>query len=166
MHPRPIVLQWRPRNGRPVPSAYVLRWWHVDKAARLSRVVRLLGLPRCAGRAVKLQMDVRGRSASAYENTRQIVGARNFNTWEEIKMTNTAYAVTADELRQFIERVERLDAEKRDIADQVKDVMAEAKARGYDAGIIRKIVAIRKRAADDVAEENAVMEVYLSALGM
>lgn len=81
-------------------------------------------------------------------------------------MTNTAYAVTADELRQFIERVERLDAEKRDIADQVKDVMAEAKARGYDAGIIRKIVAIRKRAADDVAEENAVMEVYLSALGM
>jgi len=81
-------------------------------------------------------------------------------------MTNTAYAVTADELRQFIERVERLGAEKRDIADQVKDVMAEAKGRGYDAGIIRKIVAIRKRAADDVAEENAVMEVYLSALGM
>jgi len=81
-------------------------------------------------------------------------------------MTDATYAVTADELRQFIERVERLDAEKRDIADQVKDVMAEAKARGYDAGIIRKIVAIRKRAADDVAEENAVMEVYLSALGM
>ena len=81
-------------------------------------------------------------------------------------MTDATYAVTADELRQFIERVERLDAEKRDIADQVKDVMAEAKARGYDAGIIRKIVAIRKRAANDVAEENAVMEVYLSALGM
>jgi len=81
-------------------------------------------------------------------------------------MIDATYAVTADELRQFIERVERLGAEKRDIADQVKDVMAEAKGRGYDAGIIRKIVAIRKRAADDVAEENAVMEVYLSALGM
>ena len=74
--------------------------------------------------------------------------------------------VTADELRQFIERIERLDAEKRDIADQQKEVMAEAKARGYDTKIMRKLVALRKRDSDDIAEEEAVLEMYKEALGM
>ena len=75
-------------------------------------------------------------------------------------------AVTAAELRQFIEQYEHLEAEKKDIADQQKEVMAEAKGRGYDAKIIRKIIAIRKRNKDDIAEEEAVMEVYMNALGM
>ena len=74
--------------------------------------------------------------------------------------------VTAAELRQFIERYEHLEVEKKDIADQQKEVMAEAKGRGYDAKIIRKIIAIRKRNKDDIAEEEAVMEVYMNALGM
>ena len=74
--------------------------------------------------------------------------------------------VTADELRSFIERVERLAAEKADIADQIKEVMAEAKGRGYDPKVIRKIVAMRKRDRDDLANEEAVTELYKSALGM
>lgn len=77
-----------------------------------------------------------------------------------------SYRVTADELRQFIERIERLDVEKRDIADQQKEVMAEAKARGYDTKVIRKLIALRKREPDDIAEEEAVLEMYKEALGM
>lgn len=76
------------------------------------------------------------------------------------------YNVTAAELRQFIERIEQLEAEKKDLADQVKEVFAECRGRGYDVKVIRKIVAIRKRDKDDVAEEEAVMELYKEALGM
>ena len=78
----------------------------------------------------------------------------------------TQYKVTAGELRQFIERYERLDQEKKDIADAQKEVMAEAKGRGYDTKVLRKIIAIRKRDANDLAEEEAVMDLYMSALGM
>jgi|TARA_B110000977_G_C10630200_1_gene319843 uncharacterized protein (UPF0335 family) len=86
-------------------------------------------------------------------------------------MTDTAtnaesYRVTADELRQFIERIERLDAEKKDLAEQQKEVMAEAKGRGYDTKVIRKVVALRKRDQNDIAEEEAVLEMYKEALGM
>lgn len=77
-----------------------------------------------------------------------------------------SYRVTADELRQFIERIERLDMEKKDLADQQKEVMAEAKARGYDTRVMRKVIALRKRDKDDVAEEEAVLEMYKEALGM
>lgn len=83
---------------------------------------------------------------------------------EEEKSEN--YRVTAGELRQFVERFERLDAEKKDIAEQQKEVMAEAKARGYDTKVIRKIIALRKRDEDDIAEEEAVLEMYKEALGM
>jgi len=71
-----------------------------------------------------------------------------------------------EELRQFIERVEHLEAEKKDIAEQIKEVMAEAKGRGYDTKIIRKVIALRKRDADDIAEEEAVLDMYKAALGM
>lgn len=77
-----------------------------------------------------------------------------------------SYRVTADELRQFIERFERLDSEKRDIADQQKEVMAEAKGRGYDTKVIRKVISLRKRDKEDIAEEEAVLEMYKEALGM
>lgn len=80
-------------------------------------------------------------------------------------MTDT-YRVTADELRQFIERYERLEAEKRDIADQQKEVMTEAKSRGYDAAAMRKLIAMRKQTPDDLAEQEAVIDMYRQALGM
>lgn len=77
-----------------------------------------------------------------------------------------SYRVTADELRQFIERYERLDQEKKDISDHQKEVMAEAKGRGYDVKVMRKIIALRKRDQNDIAEEEAVLEMYKEALGM
>ncbi|MEM7644778.1 MAG: DUF2312 domain-containing protein [Pseudomonadota bacterium] len=76
------------------------------------------------------------------------------------------YRVTADELRQFIERVERLEQEKKDIAEQVKQVYAEAKGRGYDTKVMRKVIALRKREPDDIAEEEAMLDMYKEALGM
>ena len=79
---------------------------------------------------------------------------------------NDAYNVTADELRQFIERYEQLDAEKKDVAEQQKELMAEAKGRGYDTKVLRKVVALRKRKPDEIAEEEAVLEMYKQALGM
>ncbi|MGH1578731.1 DUF2312 domain-containing protein [Planktotalea sp.] len=80
--------------------------------------------------------------------------------------SDTSYRVTADELRQFIERLERLDQEKKDLAEQSKEVLAEAKSRGYDTKVIRKVIALRKREPDDIAEEEAVLEMYKEALGM
>ncbi|WP_249276071.1 DUF2312 domain-containing protein [Rhodobacter sp. JA431] len=76
------------------------------------------------------------------------------------------YNVAAEELRQFIEQYEHLDAEKKDITEQQKDVMAEAKARGYDTKVMKKIIALRKRDKNDVAEEEAIMDIYKAALGM
>lgn len=79
---------------------------------------------------------------------------------------SATYRVTADELRQFVERIERLEQEKKDIADQVKEVYAESKGRGYDAKALRAIVSLRKKDKDQVAEEEAVLEMYKEALGM
>ena len=79
---------------------------------------------------------------------------------------DATYRASSNELRQFVERIERLDAEKKDIAEQQKEVMAEAKARGYDTKVLRKVIALRKRDANDVAEEEAVLEMYKEALGM
>ena len=78
-------------------------------------------------------------------------------------MTDT---IPGAELRQFIERWERLEAEKKDAAEAQKEVMKEAANRGYDVPTLRRIIALRKRDADDIAEEEAILEMYKSALGM
>lgn len=77
-----------------------------------------------------------------------------------------AFDVTAEELRQFIERFEQLESEKQAVADNQKELMAEAKGRGYDTKVMKKIIALRKRKPDDIAEEEAVLEMYKQALGM
>ncbi|MEL8055941.1 MAG: DUF2312 domain-containing protein [Pseudomonadota bacterium] len=82
------------------------------------------------------------------------------------EVRDEAYRVSADELRQFIERWERLEQERKELADDQKEVMAEAKARGYDTKVMRKVIALRKREPDDIAEEEAVLEMYRQALGM
>lgn len=76
------------------------------------------------------------------------------------------YNIAADELRQFIEQYEQLESEKKDITEQQKEVMAEAKARGYDTKVIKKIIALRARNKDDIAEEEAILDTYKAALGM
>ena len=83
-----------------------------------------------------------------------------------VETVQDSYRVTAEELRQFVERFERLEIEKKDISDQQKEVMAEAKTRGYDTRIMRKIVSLRKRDLEDLAEEEAILRMYKTALGM
>lgn len=80
-----------------------------------------------------------------------------------LKMTDN---VTADELRQFIERAEQLASEKKDVAEQEKELFSEAKGRGYDPKVMRKVIALRKRKPDDIAEEEAMIDMYRAALGM
>ena len=82
------------------------------------------------------------------------------------QMTDQTYRVAAGELRAFVERFERLEAEKQEIADQQKDVMSEAKARGYDTKVLRKIVALRKQDPADRQEEEAIFDMYREALGL
>ena len=82
-------------------------------------------------------------------------------------MTDTqTYNVTADELRQFIEQIEQLESEKAETAEQIRDVYAESKARGYDQKALKAIVALRKKDQNEAAEEQAVLDLYKSALGM
>lgn len=88
------------------------------------------------------------------------------NTPADIAVKDKPYAVAADELRQFIDQYESLESEKKDITEQQKDVMAEAKARGYDTKVMKKLIAIRKRDKDDLAEEEAILDIYKAALGM
>lgn len=80
--------------------------------------------------------------------------------------SDTQYGVTGQELRQFIERVERLEQEKQDIADQVKEVFAEMKGRGFDVKAVRVILRERKQDPDAIAEQEAVIDMYKAALGM
>ena len=87
-------------------------------------------------------------------------------TAEDVEVKNNAYGIAAGELKQFIERFERLEIEKKEVADLQKEVMAEAKGRGYDTKVMRKVIALRKRDPDDIAEEEAVLEMYKAALGM
>ncbi|MGD0562320.1 MAG: DUF2312 domain-containing protein [Roseiarcus sp.] len=75
-------------------------------------------------------------------------------------------AVNAGHLRAFIERIERLEEEKKALADDIKDVYAEAKGNGFDVKIIRKIVSIRKQDRDKRREEEEILDLYLAALGM
>ena len=74
--------------------------------------------------------------------------------------------VSDEQLRLFVERIERLEEEKKGIADDVRDVYLELKSQGYDPKIVRKVIALRKMPVHDRKEMEAVLDVYLSALGM
>ena len=87
-------------------------------------------------------------------------------TPEDDAVRERVVSMAARELRQFVERYERLEAEKKDIADQAKEVLAEAKARGYDAKALKKLIALRKRDSAEVDEEEAILALYKQALGM
>lgn len=79
---------------------------------------------------------------------------------------NSANGVAADELKQFIERIERLEEEKAGIAGDIKEVYAELKGRGFDAKAIRAIIRARKQDHSERQEFNAICELYCQALGM
>jgi uncharacterized protein (UPF0335 family) len=73
--------------------------------------------------------------------------------------------VQGDQLKSIVERIERLEEEKKTIADDIKEVYGEAKANGYDVKVLRKVIAIRKRDANERKEEEAILDLYLQAVG-
>ena len=80
-------------------------------------------------------------------------------------MTQTG-AVAADVLRSFIERIERLEEEKKNIADDIKDVYAEAKASGFEPKIMRQVIRLRKMETADRQESQALLDLYSHAVGL
>jgi uncharacterized protein (UPF0335 family) len=81
-------------------------------------------------------------------------------------MGDNAHKAAAEQIRAFIERYERLEAEKQDVADQQKEVLAEAKGNGFNVKALRRIIGERKRNQDELAEEQAIVDIYKQALGM
>lgn len=72
----------------------------------------------------------------------------------------------AEQLRLFIERIERLEEEKKGLAEDIRGVYSEAKSQGYDAKIMRKVITLRKMESHDRQEMQAILDTYMSALGM
>lgn len=93
-------------------------------------------------------------------------GSKMRETAEDAEVRERAYGVAAGELRQIIEQWETLDAEKRERSELQAEVMAGAKARGYDTRAIREVIKLRKLRADERAEREAVLDLYRSALGI
>ncbi|MBL8575030.1 MAG: DUF2312 domain-containing protein [Hyphomicrobiaceae bacterium] len=81
-------------------------------------------------------------------------------------MTRSIDAVTPGQIKAFVERIERLEGEKKTIADDIKDVYGEAKANGYDVKVLRKVISLRKQDKAKREEMEAILELYLDALGM
>ncbi|GJE54552.1 DUF2312 domain-containing protein [Methylobacterium thuringiense] len=87
------------------------------------------------------------------------------NTANQQAATSTSEAVAADELRQFIERLERLEEEKTGIGGDIKEVFQELRGRGFDVKAVRAILRRRKKDRAEIQEEEAILEMYLQALG-
>lgn len=80
--------------------------------------------------------------------------------------SDVIHSVSAGQLRSVVERVERLEEEKREVAEQIKEVFAEAKSNGFDVKTIRTILGMRKKKPEERSEEEAMLDLYLAALGM
>lgn len=81
-------------------------------------------------------------------------------------MSDSDRGVARAQLRALVERIERLEEEKKQIAEDIKDVYAEAKGAGFDVKVMRKLIALRKRDAAERAEEESILDLYMQALGM
>ena len=82
------------------------------------------------------------------------------------EIAETTQTVAAGQLRAFIERIERLEEEKQTIADDIKDVFAELKGTGFDTKAVRTIIRLRKKDQAERQEEEAILDLYMAALGM
>jgi uncharacterized protein (UPF0335 family) len=81
-------------------------------------------------------------------------------------MSVDSVSIAADQLRSIVERIERLEEEKQALADDIKEVYAEAKANGYDTKTLRTVVRLRKQDKSERAEQEALLDLYMAALGM
>lgn len=96
------------------------------------------------------------------DDLEDVLGAAGFTTGG----SNSDRSAAAGQLKAIVERIEKLEEEKKTVATDIKEVYAEAKGNGFDAKVIRKVIALRKRPKDERDEEAAILDLYLSALGM
>jgi uncharacterized protein (UPF0335 family) len=85
---------------------------------------------------------------------------------DEAETNTDVGGIAAERLRSIIERIERLEEERKSLGDDIKDIMAEAKGAGFDAKIIKQIIRIRKQEPDEVQEQETLLDLYRRALGM
>ncbi|MBX9820831.1 DUF2312 domain-containing protein [Afipia birgiae] len=83
-----------------------------------------------------------------------------------VKDDETAHSFAKGQLKAIIERIERLEEEKKTISDDIKDVYGEAKGNGFDVKVLRTIIRMRKQDADERQEQETILETYMQALGM
>ena len=83
-----------------------------------------------------------------------------------VKDDETAHSFAKGQLKAIIERIERLEEEKKTISDDIKDVYGEAKGNGFDVKVLRTIIRMRKQDADESQEQETILETYMQALGM
>ncbi|MDO8981498.1 MAG: DUF2312 domain-containing protein [Afipia sp.] len=83
-----------------------------------------------------------------------------------VKDDDTAHSFAKGQLKAIIERIERLEEEKKTISDDIKDVYGEAKGNGFDVKVLRTIIRMRKQDADERQEQETILETYMQALGM
>lgn len=88
------------------------------------------------------------------------------NQKEAFSEKETGESIAADQLKAFIERIERLEEEKAGVAGDIKEIYAEAKGTGFDTKAIRRIISLRKKDSSERQEEEAILELYMQALGM
>lgn len=81
-------------------------------------------------------------------------------------ITEASQTIAAGQLRALVERIERLEEEKRTIAEDIKDVYSEAKGNGFEVKVLRRLIRLRKKDAAERQEEQAILDLYCSALGM
>jgi uncharacterized protein (UPF0335 family) len=119
-----------------------------------------------AGENPRSQLDAEsrlGRSVALFE-MREVTGLGMAKANEMIETGTNE--INAGHLRAFVERIERLEEEKKALSGDIKDVFGEAKANGFDVKIMRKILSIRKQDRDKRIEEETILDLYLAALGM
>lgn len=124
------------------------------------------GLPRGTTRVT---MAVAGHEpvdiTSALDRAGAFKGRLDKRQGEAFAPGETGEAMAGDQLRSLVERIERLDEERRTISDDIKEVFVEAKAHGYDVKVLRKVIALRKRDLRERREEEAILDLYLQAVG-
>lgn len=88
------------------------------------------------------------------------------NTMADTSTNNDVGGIAASQLRSFVERIERLEEEKKGLQDDIKDIFAEAKGQGFEVKVLRKIISLRKKSDQERQEEDELLELYMAALGM
>lgn len=151
-------------------TSYIQRRFGIgfNAAARIIEKLEALGIVSAPNVVGKREVLISGQIAdapSAPEADAQDK-PRMKETAADREVSDKVFRVAADQIRGFVEQFERLDAEKKDIADQQRQVMAAAKGAGYDTKVLRRIIALRKRDTADIAEEEAILDMYKDALGM